>query len=64
VQPGPVKSGDDRLALRVSFNNVATIFLRRSAAIVSSEVAVTLIESNDETPYFLRFMGWTLVSGA
>ena len=54
VQPGPVVSRDERLAVRVNFINVAKIFLRRSAAIVSSEGAVTLVESNDETPLFLR----------
>jgi hypothetical protein len=34
VQPGPIDSDLDRLDPRVKFNNVAMMFLRRSAAML------------------------------
>jgi len=34
VQPGPTESDRERRDPRVSFNNVATIFLRRNAAML------------------------------
>jgi len=53
VQPGPTESDSERRDPRVSFNNVATIFLRRNAAMLPPGLS-DVKQSNEGPRIFLQ----------